>query len=203
MQEQSNRQLLTSNILTDSMPVNWDLYDIETVGDGWTVVDPDFESLYLPEEEREDALPGWQKRHAELVAWCEGEGFDLEASEYPVDELHEYWQQSVEPALTYAWPIDVPNSRADEVAWTLRNSVCSLVRVGDQFMLAVCGGGMDLSAEIAAAYIAAGFYPPVALLDSCMIAQEFVDARRPLREACIRSCEIAEGWIRGRRERLA
>lgn len=67
------------------------------------------------------------------------------------------------PMMNARWPlgrVDDPEGLA--VALAEVGSVC-LVKVDDDYAIAMIGGGMDLSWELAHAYVVAGFLPPSAL----------------------------------------
>jgi hypothetical protein len=69
------------------------------------------------------------------------------------------------PMMNYFWPVvnDADGrSGADWAVWLTDVPLC-VVQLGDELGLGLTGGGMDLSWEIAQAYIALGYYPPTTL----------------------------------------
>lgn len=82
------------------------------------------------------------------------------------DSVHE-WRDSFFPVMNFAWPIRL---RADpdrrELAGLLdaMAGCVTLVTIDDSDYLALTGGGMDLSWNLCAAYVACGCMPPLRLL---------------------------------------
>lgn len=73
------------------------------------------------------------------------------------------------PAMNTRWPLDerslTSNQSPEDVARKLdagRVAIC-LAQVDDDYFLALTGGGMDLSWDIAYAYVLAGYVPPLRL----------------------------------------
>jgi len=87
---------------------------------------------------------------------------------------YDEWLDGYYPATYWSYKIELPGNHRDleEIATELANEVgcVSLVQVGDDYYLALSGGGMDLSWEIAAAFIICGLIPPLVILDQlpCM-----------------------------------
>lgn len=66
------------------------------------------------------------------------------------------------PMMTGYWPLAdfLPvGMEPEDVAWRMRHLSVCLVKVDEQYGVALTGGGMDLSWELAAGAIAAGFLP--------------------------------------------
>lgn len=65
-----------------------------------------------------------------------------------------------EPMMNYAWPLPERYALDGADARELENLPVCIVEIDGKQALALTGGGMDLSWEIAEAYIRLGFYPP-------------------------------------------
>lgn len=85
------------------------------------------------------------------------------------DDFYE-WKDSYWPMMNFLWPIYLPyGSNPVEIAGRVEDAAGCVTLVcldadDDSYGLALTGGGMDLSWNIAAAYVAAGSVPPVELL---------------------------------------
>jgi len=66
------------------------------------------------------------------------------------------------PMMNYYTPLDpISTFTPEQAAWAIRDFPLCIVAVdGENYGLALTGGGMDLSWEIAGAFIALGYYPP-------------------------------------------
>jgi hypothetical protein len=109
----------------------------------------------------------------------------------------------VGPQMNFFYPC--PDLDPEEAANAIAHlPLCVVVMEDGETGFALTGGGMDLSWEICAAYIACGFAPPVEYCDLPNMAGRgrHKDSALIL-AACVRSCEIAEGWAKRKRERLA
>lgn len=85
------------------------------------------------------------------------------------------WRDSFNPMMLYYWPLFLHGSSAEHVAELMDEFApnCSLLRiegdslrqtVGEDYAIVLTGGGMDLSDNLAAAYLCAGSVPPIELL---------------------------------------
>jgi len=97
------------------------------------------------------------------------------------DNYHE-WRDGFHPAMNYVWPLDsVENARhseqglADMVA---RAGCCVLVQIGDEYGIALTGGGMDLSDHIVRAYVNCGYMPPLCLIENAYAWGKLTDTER-------------------------
>lgn len=64
------------------------------------------------------------------------------------------------PMMNFYWPLGVyPRHTPEEMAWLVRDFNVCIVRVGDEYGIALTGGGMDLSWHLAAAAVAVGYTP--------------------------------------------
>ena len=78
-----------------------------------------------------------------------------------------------------------------------------VVRVNDAWGLALTGGGMDLSWEIAAAYVALGYLPPTHFRLPAMCGRGSSARDRFIISAYRRSCQVQIGWLKGREREVA
>lgn len=103
--------------------------------------------------------------------------------------------------LFYPCPLDDPEEAARAISHL---PLCVVVFEDGETGFSLTGGGMDLSWEICAAYIACGYLPPVEFCDLPDMAGRgrYKDTALVL-AGCQRSCEVAEGWAARKRERLA
>lgn len=75
-----------------------------------------------------------------------------------------YWEPEEStaegPIMSYWWPLgeSLPHTER-ETAWLMRRLNTCLVRVDDIYGVALTAGGMDLSWDLAASAVAAGFFP--------------------------------------------
>lgn len=89
-------------------------------------------------------------------------------------EEYDEWRDGFEPMMNYVWPVMLPyGADAREVAAKIAAyaPATTLVEFGDgsafcpeEYGIALTGGGMDLSDQLAAAYLCAGAVPPVSIL---------------------------------------
>lgn len=108
------------------------------------------------------------------------------------------------PMMNFFYPCELEDLEAAARAIS-RLPLC-VVEMGDgETGFALTGGGMDLSWEICAAYIACGFLPPVEYCDLPNMAGrgKYHSDTALILAACRRSCEISQQWAERKRERLA
>jgi hypothetical protein len=77
---------------------------------------------------------------------------------------HDMDQPGVEkpdgPMMNFYWPLgDSPRHDPVTMAWLVRDFNVCIVQVGDEYGIALTGGGMDLSWDLAAAAVAVGYAP--------------------------------------------
>lgn len=98
--------------------------------------------------------------------------------------------ESLEPAMSYHWPVRLPRD-ACEAATAQAVLDCGSVALiawnDGGHSIVLTGGGMDLSWDICAAYVACGQLPPVALSGLPALAGHKPD--QSVVAAMIRSCE--------------
>jgi len=104
------------------------------------------------------------------------------------------------PMMSYWYPVEIDDT--GEAAKALVDLPLCVVTVDGQTGLALTGGGMDLSWEICAAYIALGHLPPLHFCDVPDMASRWTPAKARTVAACVRSCNIAAGWATDRAKRV-
>lgn len=149
------------------------------------VVDGTAISLY-DHERYIDALGGWKINDEDEDVLPEGA---LDADEF--DALSEQDVYSDGPMMNYWYPLDVssdfdPVEAAAKIAHT---NLC-VVLVGDDYGLALTGGGMDFSWEIALAFIRIGYYPPAWITDPPRYSSELDDDQRLVLRALVERDKI-------------
>lgn len=107
------------------------------------------------------------------------------------------------PMMNYWYPFPSQDIDPIETAKAIADLPLCVVRVGDQYGLALTGGGMDLSWEICEAFIRAGYYPPVHFADlPLMVGRGQSETDQAIVRACMESCRIMQRWMEVRREGL-
>ncbi len=117
---------------------------------------------------------------------CEGEG-----------RVEDEDNEAGFPMMNYAYPLggrDVP----DNVGTLLEHLPLTVVEVDDTSYLALTGGGMDLSWEICAAYVALGYYPPAHFCRlPRMAGRGNSEGDRRLLAICREALEMQAQWAAG------
>jgi len=106
------------------------------------------------------------------------------------------------PMMSYWYPVRIDDCA--EAALKLAHLPLCVVEFDDgETGIALTGGGMDLSWEIAEAFIALGYWPPVHFCDlPKMSGRGKSEKDLAIISACEESCRILEGWTVRKRERL-
>ncbi len=135
------------------------------------------------------------------------------ADEWQQQESFDEWRDSHEPQMNLLWPIDLAymvedhNGTRDEatlerIASAVRAAGATVLVVvdggdfePDTYGISLTGGGMDLSQDIAAAYVAAGHVPPVDLLRN--ISRGGHTTSKEQRAAIVAAGARASDWLRG------
>ena len=130
----------------DLVPCDFDWGD-NADGEPWSVPIPNPEDW--DEDEQKQFLDDW--------------GFGAEVTD-PVETIYEALQESLEPMMNYYYPLPSQENRDPAELQKDLLDVCGCVIVvelhGDP-VLALSGGGMDLTWDIVGAYHALGYFPPV------------------------------------------
>lgn len=116
-------------------------------------------------------------------------------------DAHYQWRDGFEPMMNYAWPVSLAYGLELADAANAINAygpACTLVELSDEakeslygndsdspdYVIALSGGGMNLSDHIAAAYLACGCVPPNRILSGLHGVIDDAKAKRlPLRAA--------------------
>ena len=106
------------------------------------------------------------------------------------------------PMMSYWYPVRIDD--CEEAALKIAHLPLCVVEFEDgETGLALTGGGMDLSWEIAEAFIVLGYWPPVHFCDlPKMSGRGKSEKDLAIISACEESCRILEGWTARKRERL-
>lgn len=99
---------------------------------------------------------------------------------------------SYEPMMSFFWPIKLRNAGPADADLLIGLPV-TLVRIADGYGIALTGGGMDLSWEIAAAYVRLGQLPPVEI--RLPIMAEVKRDRALILAACRQSATVMAAWM--------
>lgn len=112
-------------------------------------------------------------------------------------------EASVEgPMMNYWYPVErIDESNAAEAAFALRDLPLVVVMVDDAWGIALSGGGMDLSWEIATGYVVLGELPPVHFELPAM-ADGDSPRKRYVFRAMLRSLNVMHGWMLTRANKL-
>jgi hypothetical protein len=107
------------------------------------------------------------------------------------------------PMMNYWYPLPNFDGDAHEAARAISHLPLCLVEFHDgSFGLALTGGGMDLSWEICAGYMALGYMPPLHFCDLPKMAGKSAENFRPTIEACLESARTAARWASRTASRL-
>lgn len=79
------------------------------------------------------------------------------------------WMDGFEPAMNYYWPVELahdvgPEEAAENIDKFAGSTALVWIKSADTYAIVLTGGGMDLSWDIAAAYVCCGCIPPSRLL---------------------------------------
>lgn len=154
----------------------------EAAGDdceGWRVIlppiTPDIVDEYAPA-----TLAYWIEENGEPERG--GEAPDGLREEFEGTQEFDEWRASFDPVMSYVWPVSLSYGHAgtEEAARLISEfaPACSLIEFSEEmgaliwgdgsdapeYGIALSGGGMDLSDELALAYMACGCVPPYRLL---------------------------------------
>lgn len=93
-------------------------------------------------------------------------GYLTEDDEDPYDYIDE-WADNHTPMMNYAYPLEITPSD-EKIIEVCERTACTVVEKEStgEYFLALCGGGMDLSQDIALAYNIAQKWLPTSLLQS-------------------------------------
>ncbi|WP_408903123.1 hypothetical protein [Methylobacterium radiotolerans] len=145
-----------------SMKVDWDL--IRSENEDGVVVHPRPNADVL----REYGFDGGHDLSTE-------EGLNAAIEEFEQSDAYFQWRDGNEPAMNFFWPCEPAYGTSMEKAAQLiadHGGAACLVSYklgGTEYVgIAMTGGGMDLSHDLAAAYVCAGHTPPLSLMDDAL-----------------------------------
>lgn len=154
------KDLSLASITDSSVDVDWSEYR-DGLRDRYEIVLPEITEAVLDE-------------HAyDFEDWREDYDLEEAAEEWSGGyESYYEWKDGYEPMMNFYWPIHLPYgadpatiaARIDAWAGCVTLIDLSDMETGPDYALALSGGGMDLSGNLAAAYVAAGVVPPLDLL---------------------------------------
>lgn len=109
---------------------------------------------------------------------------------------HGRLETSGPPVFNYGYPLPdrLDTDAAAEALVDLPMVVVEDCDTGDKYLV-LSGGGMDMSWEIAASFLALGYRPPAHLDLPAMAGYTLTKERRRILDACIQSHEIARRWM--------
>jgi hypothetical protein len=109
------------------------------------------------------------------------------------------------PMMNYYYPLPDYNGDEsdDQLLLDREGGSVALVRVGDKVVLALTGGGMDLSRDICEGFMLLGYLPPLKYCDIPHFGGDKLTARLAwIISGCVRSCEVAVSQAAHTKERL-
>lgn len=189
-----------------AVPELWvDTVGVQPISMDWEIVGGEcregFESYEAPECPSCGGYAVWRDSEFEnRKAWrC--------ADEECSDSGEEIEVNSEGPMMNYSYPLPDLRRVGDdpaEAASRIRDlPLCVVVFRDGSYALALTGGGMDLSWEIAEAFTRLGFLPPLHFCDLPKMAGMKIDEKaRYVVDACLRSAEVAESRAQRTRELL-
>ncbi len=178
------KSLRTDAIAARPVDFDWS----KGIGERWELVYPD------PEKWTDKYRREWWGEHST------GEGADDdEAAE--LDALRDLIQENpsgYEPMMSYYYPLPGFDGDASAAQATLDNAgvgACIVAEVDGAAVLALAGGGMDLSWDICRAYIALGYYPPVHYAGK--LPKMAGESDTATAAVCLEACRIRQRWAGG------
>jgi hypothetical protein len=116
------------------------------------------------------------------------DGLNAAIEEFEQSDAYFEWKDGNEPAMNYLWPCEPAYGTSMEKAAQLIAShggatcLVSYQLDGEKYVgIAMTGGGMNLSHDLAAAYVCAGHTPPLELMDNALSQiDQMSSAVRPL-----------------------
>ena len=108
------------------------------------------------------------------------------------------------PMMSYAYPIDTDRIGSPEAAaLAIKHLPLCLIEMDGNYYLALTGGSMDLSWEIAESFMRLGYLPPVHFSNLPLRAGNDLNTRRKWIVAAMRrAIRINMNWLRSDLERL-
>lgn len=166
------KNLSLADVFAESIYTQWDTRDPETDGIEWEPVIP-----YPTEAAIDEYWPEWRES-SDVACFADetgqtelGAAIDLFEA-WPNDARRDEWEDLFWPQMNFRYPVTLGYDVDErEVAARIKEAAgcVTLMRSEDWrgetvYALALTGGGMDLTWNICAAYVAAGNVPPVHFL---------------------------------------
>lgn len=181
------RDLSAAALSSESVDYDWS----EGWGENWEIVDPAREMT-----------------RSEICAQLRDWGVEFDATEQNNDELRELlydsgeWNDEFAPIVSCYYPLPDFTGSGEKLQAALRreHNNCAVVSVemldGDwEYVLALTGCGMNLSWDIAEAYIIAGYLPPAWLRMPRMADVKLGPRQKAVFRAIRRGAAIRRNWI--------
>lgn len=167
--------------------------DIDNIIDGMDPDSEDRDDLVVPALDRKSALAILKDHGVDFDPADDDDLLIDQARDAIYDEDGEFRR-----VMSYAWPIDLDDPELAQATLLDAGAGCAVVcRVGDQCYIGLAGGGMDLSWDIATAFVALGFYPPAALRLPRFAGHRVNAKTRKVANALLQSQRIAARWMNG------
>ena len=130
-----------------------------------------------------------------VVVMEDGSPGAVHASIFAEDTECHGWIPSAEgPGMNYFCPL-VGNPDPFDAATKIAHLPLCIVQIGDEYGLALTGGGMDMTWQIAEAYIVLGYLPPMSHTRLPMMAGMKLDKRnKEIVAACQQTNKIVKLW---------
>lgn len=121
----------------------------------------------------------------------------LEDWEIPLDLTEEEMEnEDYEPMMNYIYPLPDNFEVPEDFREKLHNMTIVWINDEEKHYLALTGGGMDMTWEIAETYIDLGYYPPTAYCRLPRMAGKDYSSKKNKRiiDACKESLKASSGW---------
>lgn len=141
---------------------------------GWNVDDIRAAIISAIDNEEIDGIEDWRERVEEAMQ--DSDGFA--------------------PMMNYYYPLPHLRMSAEDAQEAIVGTgACVVVLVNDEPVLALAGGGMDLSPDICRAYIALGYYPPTYFGNGLSrLGVGYDGLSRETVEICLEAARISARW---------
>jgi hypothetical protein len=151
--------------------IDWEAF-FASEGEPWNVVLPPV-TLGVINEYAPDRLTPGQAARAKVNPDARSSAEAFNEAFLNSDEGAD-WAERFHPMMSFVWPVYLGEHEPAEVAARMETfaPTCTLIQFGpdsehcpEEYGIALNGGGMNLSDQIAAAYLCAHQIPPLAVLD--------------------------------------
>jgi len=118
------------------------------------------------------------------------------------DDAYELYREQEEPMMNYIYPLG-QNFRPEDDSWKKLNNT-TIVEIDGEYYLALTGGGMDMTWQIAESYINLGYYPPAHYCRLPRMAGKDYKSEKNQRiiTACKESLDTVSTWALNNKEEL-